>query len=272
MKIRFLLILLILISSTISSQPIFNIINDKEKTEDQILAELNQLFKKGRININELSTLIPRTTPLMDAASLGYSKIVNLLLVHGASINAENPNGSTALFYAATRGHINVVKMLLQKGANPKHVQKNGNSLLVEILRLYVNNLSNIKSDADKKIFKNNIYDIIALILDKGVDINKKDSAGATPIMLAAANRDWPVVRLLKDRGANIHEKDNLGRKLYQYIPTAKDDYFKSFSPSDKKFLEDLRRELEEASIKKMEEGWHEIKNPIEEGWTEIQQ
>jgi ankyrin repeat protein len=53
-------------------------------------------------------------TPLMAAASKGYSKIVQLLIGKGADVNFKDEKGRTALWHAANHGHIPVVEMLRQ--------------------------------------------------------------------------------------------------------------------------------------------------------------
>ena len=40
-------------------------------------------------------------------------------------------------------------------------------------------------------------------LLEKGVEVNAKNSAGSTPLHEAALVGDWPLVRYLLSRGAN---------------------------------------------------------------------
>ena len=58
-------------------------------------------------------------TPLHIAARKGEIEDVEILLVHGAAINASGDLGNTALHYAAMTGKIDVVSKLLQRGASP---------------------------------------------------------------------------------------------------------------------------------------------------------
>ncbi len=62
-------------------------------------------------------------TPMMLAAGAGQAEIVNLLIRHGADVDArgfgeENNEGMTALMAAAMHGHAEVVKLLIDRGSN----------------------------------------------------------------------------------------------------------------------------------------------------------
>ena len=57
-------------------------------------------------------------TPLAWAALMGHTKVVALLLEHGADVNAQNRDGATPLHSAAFLGRVETVKFLLQKGAD----------------------------------------------------------------------------------------------------------------------------------------------------------
>jgi ankyrin repeat protein len=46
-------------------------------------------------------------------------ELVQLLLAHGAQVNAQRRDGMTALHAAAYRGHLQVIEALLKAGANP---------------------------------------------------------------------------------------------------------------------------------------------------------
>ena len=78
------------------------------------------------------------TTTLMMAAGVGWSdgqshgllaeapEAIELCLAHGADVNAQNDEGSTALHGAAFRGANNVVEMLVAKGARMDIKNKEG--------------------------------------------------------------------------------------------------------------------------------------------------
>src|SRR6185436_8706011 len=59
-------------------------------------------------------------TVLMTAARTGNAAAVNLLLSHGANVNAaEGWLGETALMWAAAENHGDVATLLIKHGANP---------------------------------------------------------------------------------------------------------------------------------------------------------
>ena len=60
-------------------------------------------------------------SPLMVASSRGHDDIVELLLRHGADIDAESSDHKYALLLAIKKGHVSTVKLLLQKKAKVKN-------------------------------------------------------------------------------------------------------------------------------------------------------
>ena len=57
-----------------------------------------------------------KMTPLLDAALIGSSRAMKVLLEHGAQVDAQNSNGYTALIYS--RGDLEKTRLLLDHGAN----------------------------------------------------------------------------------------------------------------------------------------------------------
>jgi hypothetical protein len=59
----------------------------------------------------------PSSTPLMIAAVRGHEPTVKALLSHGASTEAADKDGLTALHWSTAMGHLGVVEALVAAGA-----------------------------------------------------------------------------------------------------------------------------------------------------------
>ena len=60
----------------------------------------------------------------------GYTKIVRLLLEHGANPNAEDNEGWTPLHLASSDGHTTIVRLLLDRGASADMKNNKGRNTL----------------------------------------------------------------------------------------------------------------------------------------------
>lgn len=70
-------------------------------------------------------------TPLHYAARNAHHRVCEVLLLHGADVNARTRCGrATALHRAATQGHVDVVQLLLRHGANANLVDADSNTAL----------------------------------------------------------------------------------------------------------------------------------------------
>jgi uncharacterized protein len=66
-------------------------------------------------------------TPLHNAAIEGHAPIVEMLLEHGADINArDRETGATPLWFAASFGRLDAVRMLLQHHADRDQADSQG--------------------------------------------------------------------------------------------------------------------------------------------------
>jgi len=60
-----------------------------------------------------------RSTPLHRASAFGGDDLADLLIRHGADVNARDWNGNTPLHWACENGNIKTTKLLLDHGADP---------------------------------------------------------------------------------------------------------------------------------------------------------
>ncbi len=123
--------------------------------------------------------------PLGLAAFFGHRNVVDVLLAHGAVVNAvsRNATGYTALTGAVAGGHTEIVAALLSAGANAAHRYAQGYTPLHE-------------AAASGKL------EIARLLLDHGADSNARTDDGKTPLAMALEKSHSSLAALLRQRGA----------------------------------------------------------------------
>jgi ankyrin repeat protein len=189
-------------------------------------------------------------TPLLYASNNGQVGIVDLLLEHGADVNADTGSGEgppvnrkyfesmlvtdgiTPLMAASGNGHIAVVNSLLKAGADVNKANKQGGTPLYYASQnghiAIVDSLLKAKADVNKALDSGATPLIIAsndgstavvdLLLKAGADVNKANNSGTTSLMFASRNGHANVVRLLLKAGADASIKS----KGYSVYNTAK--------------------------------------------------
>jgi ankyrin repeat protein len=126
-------------------------------------------------------------TPLILASLYGSPKCVELLLERGASVNAANKAGVTALIRAATC--YEKTRLLVDAGAKVRvRTAGLGNTPLILAARRARNSRT------------------VKLMLQRGADATERNNAGISPLIAAAASGDLETVRLLLDAGANAND------------------------------------------------------------------
>src|SRR3989304_592033 len=167
-----------------------------------LLAYLRTIQAQQLINSDLIQNLLayemkrnahqPIETALQQLAGEGNNLLINILLDHGADIEARDNNDFTSLHYAASNGHLATVAFLLERGAAIEAQGNQGHTPLhIAVL--------------------NGQQATVAFVLDRGANIEAQDNQGATPLHLAALNEQQATVAFLLNRGATIEARDNIG-------------------------------------------------------------
>ncbi|MEJ2705589.1 MAG: ankyrin repeat domain-containing protein, partial [Sedimentisphaerales bacterium] len=125
------------------------------------------------------------STPLHCAAEHGHKDVASLLIDRGLDVNAKTVDGYTPLHLACQQGKRDVAEFLMEKGANPKA----RDIFMMTPLHFAVD-----------KGFK----EISQLLIDKGADVNAKNKNGKTPLDLAISRNRSAIAKLLIEKGATI--------------------------------------------------------------------
>ena len=85
------------------------------------------IFRGARVDA--VSQNAQQNQPLHAALALGKNpSTIELLVSHGADVNATQAGGFTPIFSAAAANRIDLVEMLMEHGANPRHASDQGNT------------------------------------------------------------------------------------------------------------------------------------------------
>lgn len=163
---------------------------------------------------------------LLSIASDKELKAADYFATKGMSLKDVDNDGNTAFTYAARSGNIPLLKKLLEKG-----VKTNDNALFtaaqgsrresntIETYKYLVEEVK-IKPTATNKEGKNVLHflagkanqtEIIKYFISKGVDPNKADKEGVTPLMVAASARETSVLEFLLPTSKNVNAQNLKG-------------------------------------------------------------
>ncbi|KAJ8667172.1 hypothetical protein QAD02_008834 [Eretmocerus hayati] len=141
-------------------------------------------------------------------------QIVELLLAHGADVNAQDKFGKTPFFHALenfvklSSPSINssirqdlvqirkkLVKLLLKHGANVNISDNDGLTILHDL------------SDHDLVFSEEDKIDITSDILKCGVNVNAKTKVGKPPLFLTIRNGFFKLTKMLLEHGADVNSR-----------------------------------------------------------------
>ncbi len=213
------------------------------KTEQMV----QMIFEGFDVDFHELA----QTPPLIFAIKYNQKEIIDTLLLYGASVNIQDKEGNTPLHFALRFGHIEIAETLLRYGANATIANYEGitavacasdkdravvetTASLVDItaynifetarmgdLNRLIHSVHNYQQlfQINKEgqsllhlaVLSNNIK-VVLYLLNKGLDIDKEDDDGFTPLILAMSHpRYFNTVLLLLDRHASIEHLSHSG-------------------------------------------------------------
>lgn len=145
-------------------------------------ASVLDMIKLG-INLEDNGKGTSRT-PLTAALFGNKREIINLLVKNGASVNTKDGGRAVPFISAIRSGDENLAKEFINLCAHVNIYDGGGNALSVAI---------------DKQNLE-----IVRLLIEKGVDINKESGYGMWPLITASTRDSLEIVKLLVENGGNI--------------------------------------------------------------------
>ena len=166
-------------------------------------------------------------TPLQIAAMKNETRLVKLLLKHGAAVNAPARGfyGRTALQAAIEKGNTDIVEILMGAGSdlNAAASPKSGYTALqaaalnnnIELVRRLISLRADINAAASpnngltclQAAAKGGFSELVQLLLNSGAEVNAAAAAkdGRTALQAAARAGHLLVVKMLLAAGADVH-------------------------------------------------------------------
>ena len=188
------------------------------------LARVKAFLEQG-VNANARGP--KRQTALHIAASEGYKEVVELLLKHGADVNAGvGYHNETAAVFALRGHHSEVVELLISNGADdvsPLHLAVSAGD------EAKARSLVEGGADVNKRtpcgmtplhMIGMDLKDIAKLLIDNGADVNAKADWDWIPLHSATEKGHKEIVELLISRGATVNAKDGGGYTPLWYAKT----------------------------------------------------
>jgi ankyrin repeat protein len=179
--------------------------------------ELQQQLSNGA----DVNDSLNSYSALMAATLNGSLEQMKLLIDHGANVNYQSGDGTTALWLAVPDW--DKTKLLLDHGADPNH-KIHGYGVLVKLAAIPGTiNLFHLLIDkgADlKKMASDNwlMYNaagsgdtsILGFIIRSGFNVNDSTAFGDYPVNSAVFFRGFSTLKMLIDDGANVNAKSSL--------------------------------------------------------------
>lgn len=158
--------------------------------------------------------------------------MVELLILKGANVNAQNESGKTALMLAGFAGKLNIIKELRNNGGSYDLRDKAGCTLLHyavdggnldSIQWLLMDGVDvNAKDTTSgwtpllRAASVGGNKDVAELLIKFKADPNVLDKDSKSALMIAVINGNQPFVQVLVEHGADLSIKNEFGKTAYE--------------------------------------------------------
>lgn len=168
---------------------------------------------------------------LVLAAEAGHVEVVRALLDAGAC--TYDNYAYNAVLVSCENGHVDVLEALIERDVDlfPNCGNRPDGALILavkgkheDVVRVLLNNGVHVEAESsDRKTaltiaIKEGFFDIAALLIERGADVNvPAPSDGHTPLMCAVREGSLRIAEMLLQRGARLEEKCGRGRTALMF-------------------------------------------------------
>jgi quinoprotein dehydrogenase-associated probable ABC transporter substrate-binding protein len=197
-------------------------LNNAVLADDQ--TRVGYLLEKKHADVNGMD--LQGETPLHHAIVQQSPAMLQFLIAHGADANERDRDGWTPIMTAAYTDDPDAIKVLVAHGADPNAVS-NQKMTALGVASQYAKDkaaLALLGAGADPGhgvgeagytplmlASANDAQDVARALIQKGADVNARNSGGVTALMMAAANGRVDMINLLVKAGANLKAQTDRG-------------------------------------------------------------
>lgn len=187
------------------------------------------------------------------AASHNQLEIVDLLLKHGADVNAEIPDRKENVFlYASYSANTSILQSLYVTRADIKFKNGEGKTAAIiaaeggnkdAVIWLLTTFPEHFMDDKKRLLFiasARGYLDIVRIIINSKIDINMTDEIGKTAIAFASTSNHVPVIRFLLEHNADLNMLDKYSSNLVGLWSNKKDQTLKTLKTNAPFYYEDF--------------------------------
>ncbi|XP_016323378.1 fibronectin type 3 and ankyrin repeat domains protein 1-like [Sinocyclocheilus anshuiensis] len=187
--------------------------------------ELTTVLQSGTVDVDVYDKM--GFSPLMVAAQKGFTSLVDILVKHGADINKKDSTGKESLMQACFAGHLDTVKYLRNCGSTCESQDTDGCTPLhwavdgvhLPVITYMIQDGCEVRGRVFLSLWTplmrvsaiSGNAAVASILLQAGADVNVRDKAGKTPLMVAVLNNHVELVKLLLYGGADHHMKNEYG-------------------------------------------------------------
>jgi len=177
--------------------------------------------------------------PLVEAARNADREALRALLQQGASVNAAEADGTTALHWASYRDDVEAATLLIRAGAKVNAANDlgatplwtaslNGSAAMVQrLLEAGANpNAALLAGETPVMVAARSGSPIVVeQLLAKNANVDAHSARGQTALMWAVAQKHADVVKVLLAHGADIHARSDVWSEVMAVSPHGHLDY-----------------------------------------------
>ncbi|KAL4807721.1 ankyrin repeat-containing domain protein [Aspergillus unguis] len=159
------------------------------------------------------------------SSACGDEAVVDWLLAHNADVSLVNDEQRGAIHYSATNGYQSIIKKLLERKPPLNTLTTLGETLLQISVRHGADQVGlfldagvdpYLQNNQGITVFNHAVIeekvDVVELLIERKVDVNRRDHTGWLPIHDACGDRpNIEILRLLHDAGARLLEPNEVG-------------------------------------------------------------